>query len=134
MTEYLKPMSSWIFWDKGTGDNDFADGELAWTSLGGALRMFKKSWVGANAKDAGERIHPTQKPMSLYMWCLKKYAKEGYKILDTHLGSGSIAIAVDSVNKVEKMNLSFVGCEIDSKYYETAKKRIDNQTSWQSLF
>jgi len=74
MTEYLKPTSAWLFWDKGTGENDFADGELAWTSYNGALRKITKSWVGANAKDGMERIHPTQKPIYLYDWIFNRFA------------------------------------------------------------
>jgi site-specific DNA-methyltransferase (adenine-specific) len=124
MTEYLKPTSSWLFWDKGTGDNDFADGELAWTSFGGTLRKITKSWVGANAKDGLERIHPTQKPIYLYDWILTKYATEGMKILDTHFGSGSIALAVDKANRLDKMNLHLTACEIDKGYIDKAIKRI----------
>ena len=73
MTEYLPSKPCWLFWDKGTGDNSYADGELAWSSFGGALRKIDKSWVGANAKDESDRIHPTQKPIYLYGWILSKY-------------------------------------------------------------
>lgn len=124
MTEYLPPKSSWLFWDKGTGANDFADGELAWSSFGGALRKIDKSWVGANAKDESDRIHPTQKPIYLYGWILSKYAKQGNKILDTHFGSGSIALAVDKANRLDKMNLHLTACEIDKEYIDKAIKRI----------
>ena len=124
MTEYLKPTGAWLFWDKGTGENDFADGELAWTSYNGALRKITKSWVGANAKDGIERIHPTQKPIYLYDYILKKYANENSKILDTHLGSGSIAIAIEKANRLDKMNLQFVGIEIDKEYYNAALQRF----------
>ena len=134
MTEFLKPTSSWFFWDKGTGENDFADGELAWNSFGGALRKITKSWVGANAKDGLKRIHPTQKPIYVYEWILKKYAKTGFKLLDTHLGSGSIAIAIDNVNKIEKMNLTLTACELDTDYFKAAMKRIEKQTAQQTIF
>ena len=87
-----------------------------------------------NMKDKQKRIHPTEKPFGLYQWILIEYAKKGNKILDTHLGSGSIAIAVDSVNKIEKMELQLVACELDKEYYNQAKARIERQTSWQSLF
>ena len=127
-TEYLRPSSSWLFWDKGTGNNDFADGELAWTSLGGALRKVSKSWVGANAKDGIERLHPTQKPIYLYEWVLKKYGNIGYKILDTHLGSGSIAIACHNYG------FDLVACELDESYFSTAMKRIEQHTSQTKLF
>jgi site-specific DNA-methyltransferase (adenine-specific) len=128
MTEYLKPTSSWLFWDKGTGENDFADGELAWSSFGGALRKLTKSWVGANAKDESERMHPTQKPIYLYKWLLDKYAKQGDKILDTHLGSGSIAIACHDYG------FELTACELDKEYYDKAIQRIKNHVSQQKLF
>jgi site-specific DNA-methyltransferase (adenine-specific) len=128
MTEYLKPTSSWLFWDKGTGENDFADGELAWSSFGGALRKVKKSWVGNNAKDECERLHPTQKPIYLYSWCLNKYAKQGDKILDTHLGSGSIAIACHDYG------FYLTACELDKEYYDKAIQRIKNHVAQQKLF
>ena len=118
-TEYLKPTGAWLFWDKGTGDNDFADGELAWTSYKGTLRKITKSWVGANAKDESNRIHPTQKPVYLYKWILNRFAKEGFKILDTHLGSASIAIACYD------LGFDLTGYEIDKEYYEKACKRIE---------
>jgi site-specific DNA-methyltransferase (adenine-specific) len=112
--------SCWIFWDKGTGENDFADGELAWTSFDTTVRKFFKSWVGANAKEKYEadRIHPTQKPVALYKWLLKNYAKPGDKILDTHVGSGSSLIACYD------MGFDYIGFEIDKEYYEAACKRI----------
>ena len=128
MTEFLRPTSSWLFWDKGTGENDFADGELAWSSFGGALRKLTKSWVGANAKDECERLHPTQKPIYLYKWILDKYAKEGDKILDTHLGSGSIAIACHDY----KFDLT--ACELDKEYFDKAMQRINNHMAQQKLF
>jgi len=128
MTEFLKPTSSWLFWDKGTGENDFADGELAWSSFGGALRKLTKSWVGANAKDESERMHPTQKPIYLYKWILDKYANQGNKILDTHLGSGSIAIACHDYG------FELTACELDAEYYEKAVQRIKNHVSQQKLF
>jgi len=134
MTEHLNPTGAWLFWDKGTGENDFADGELAWTSYSGALRKITKSWVGANAKDGLKRIHPTQKPIYLYEWIIKRFAKNGFKLLDTHIGSGSIAIAVDNVNKIEKMDLTLVGCEKDKGHYNDAMFRINENTNWQSLF
>ena len=123
--------SCWLFWDKGTGSNDFADGELAWTSFKKTVRKYFQSWVGANAKEKNEidRIHPTQKPVELYKWIYQNYAKEGMRILDTHLGSGSNAIAAYEMNMGE-----FVGCELDHDYFMDAKKRIDNALSQQKLF
>lgn len=127
MTEHLKPTGAWLFWDKGTGNNDFADGELAWTSYNGALRKITKTWVGANAKDEAERIHPTQKPIYLYKWILDRFAKDGFKVLDTHLGSGSIAIAC------HYRGFELTACELDQYYYDAAYKRFKQQTAQQRL-
>ena len=112
--------SCWIFWDKGTGDNDFADGELAWTSFSSTVRKYFKSWVGANAKERNEtdRMHPTQKPVQLYKWLLQNYAKEGDAILDTHFGSLSIGIACHD------MKFDLTAIELDADYYEQAKQRL----------
>lgn len=128
MTEHLKPTGAWLFWDKGTGDNDFADGELAWTSYNGALRKITKTWVGANAKDEAERIHPTQKPIYLYKWILDRFAKDGFKILDTHLGSGSIALACWD------MKFDLTAYEIDKEYYDKACKRFDLHSRQMALW
>lgn len=122
--------SCWIVWDKGTGDNDFADCELAWTSFDSTVRKFFKSWVGANAKERGDwdRIHPTQKPVALYKWLLKNYAKEGDKIVDTHVGSQSSRIACFD------MGFDFTGYEIDKDYFEAGNKRFAQHKSQLKLF
>lgn len=79
--------SCWIVWDKGTGDNDFADCELAWTSFSKPIRKFFKAWVGNNAKErGGVRIHPTQKPEALYRWIFEKFSRGGAE--DTGHSSG----------------------------------------------
>ena len=132
MVEYLPPSMGWIYWDKRIG-GDFSDGELAFTSIKRALKCFSYSHVG-DTKGGHTRIHPTQKPVPLYLWLLKNYAKEGSRIIDTHLGSGSHAIALDSVNKIEKMELTLVASEIDKDYYNDAKKRFDKETAWRSIF
>lgn len=129
----LAPTPCFLFWDKNNGGSDFADGELAWTSFKSPVRKYKYTWSGFVQQRMGAkkeaRIHPTQKPVALYEWLLKNYAKEGDKILDTHLGSGSIAIAVDRMNKIEGMNLTLTACELDEDYYKAAMKRINEQTS-----
>ena len=120
--------SCWIVWDKDNGETDFADCELAWTSFKTAVRRFKWTWAGMrqqNMKHKEERIHPTQKPIALYDWIIKNYSEQNQKILDTHLGSGSIAIAIEKANRLDKMNLQFVGIEIDKEYYEAALNRIE---------
>ena len=132
--EHLKNTSCFIVWDKKNGDSNLADCELAWTSFDTSVRKFEWLWNGFQKQRPEDRIHPTQKPVSLYQYILQKYAKQGFKILDTHLGSGSIAIALDSVNKIEKMNLTLTACELDKEYYKDAIERIEEQTKWNSLF
>lgn len=136
MSKIKKDSACWIFWDKNNGDSLFADGELAWTSFETPVRIAKIHWCGSAAKwETGQnKIHPTQKPRVLYQWLLTKYAKKGFKILDTHLGSGSIAIALDGVNKHEKMNLTLTACELDKEYFDKAIKVIENETRQQTLF
>ena len=128
MTEFLKPTGAWLFWDKNNGDSAFADGEMAWTSFDSPLRIAKIHWCGSAAiHETGQnKIHPTQKPIKLYDWIFMNYAKDGDKILDTHLGSGSIAIAIDKANTLDKKNLTFVGIELDTDYFQAAVERFKN--------
>jgi site-specific DNA-methyltransferase (adenine-specific) len=112
--------SCWIVWNKDNGETDFADCELAWTSFKTAVRIFKWKWNGMlqqNMKDKEQRIHPTQKPVALYKWLLQNYAKQGDKILDTHLGSGSSRIAA------YEMGFDFTAFELDKEYFEAQEKR-----------
>jgi len=127
----LQPTRCFLIWDKQQPEGvSFASCEFAWTSFNKSAKTFYMRPQNADEN----RIHPTQKPKSLYQWLLTKYAEPNFKILDTHLGSGSIAIAVDSVNKIEKMNLTLTACELDREYYQTATQRIKEQTTWNSLF
>lgn len=128
---YLSDCPSYIVWNKKNGANDFADCESAWCSKKGAARVFDYRWAGMlqeNMKDKEVRIHPTQKPVALYKWLLETYTSEGDLILDTHLGSGSIAIAC------HYMKRNFVGYEIDQEYYENACKRLKEQTAQVALW
>ena len=123
--------SCWIVWDKDNGNNDFADCELAYTSFKTAVRKFKYKWHGMlqeNMKDKETRIHPTQKPVQLYKWLLKNYAKQGDKILDTHVGSASSLIAC------HQMSFEYIGFELDEEYYKKATKRIADEMAQISLF
>ena len=123
--------SCWIVWDKENGENNFADCELAYTSFKSAVRKFAFKWQGmlqGDMKHKEDRIHPNQKPVALYLWILKNYAKQGDKILDTHLGSGSSRIAA------HEMGFDFVGCEKDSFYFMEQEKRFRQACSQQSLF
>ncbi|MGY8872188.1 MAG: DNA-methyltransferase [Pseudomonadales bacterium] len=118
--------SSWIVWDKDNGTSHFADCELAYTSFPTAVRMFKYRWAGmlqGDMKNKEKRIHPTQKPVKLYQWLLSKYAKKGQRVLDTHLGSGSLAIAA------HYFGVDFVGTEIDKDYFDDAEARIKTETN-----
>jgi site-specific DNA-methyltransferase (adenine-specific) len=123
--------SCWLVWDKDNGNTDFADCELAWTNFGTAVRRFKYRWNGMiqqDMKNKEHRIHPTQKPVALYDWILRNYAKPGQRILDTHLGSGSSAIAA------HYFGCDFVGCEIDTDYFNAAKERFDRETRQVAMF
>ena len=125
-----------IFWYKGNPVKNFSDGELAYTSFNTTAKQFDYRYYGGleGNSSSSKKIHPTQKPVALYTWLLQNYAKEGDKILDTHLGSASIAIAVDSVNKIEGMNLTLTACELDKQYFEESIKRVKSQTDWQPTF
>lgn len=121
----------WIVWDKDNGENDFADCELAYTSFPTAVRKFKFRWNGMlqeNMKNKEFRIHPTQKPVALYEWLLTKYAKEGDKILDTHVGSASSLIAC------HRKRLRYVGFELDEYYYKLSKERLQKELDQMSIF
>jgi len=120
----------WIVWDK-DNTGDFADCELAWTSFKTAVRKFLWRWNGMLQQDMKNkeiRIHPTQKPRALYDWLLLNYADKGCRILDTHLGSGSSAIAS------HYYGVDFVGCELDKDYFEAAKNRFEESTRQTTLF
>jgi site-specific DNA-methyltransferase (adenine-specific) len=129
--DLLPASSCWIVWDKDNGTSYQADCELAYTSLDTAVRKYSFRWWGLlqeNMKDKEKRIHPTQKPVQLYKWLLENYTNENDLILDTHLGSGSIAIAC------HYMKRNLIGYEIDKEYYDAACKRFKEQTSQQALW
>ena len=123
--------SSWVVWDKQNGDNDFADCELAYTNHSTAVRKFAFRWAGmlqGDMKNKEVRVHPTQKPTKLYKWLLNNYAKQGDKIIDTHLGSGSSRIAAYD------MGFDFWGYELDAEYFEAQEKRFNNFKMQGKLF
>ena len=125
MIEYLYPTSCFLVWDK-VQPQDFtmAMAEFAWTSFNSPAKICKKRIVGADEV----RLHPTQKPIYLYKWILDLYAKEDFKILDTHLGSGSIAIACHDYG------FDLTACELDKEYFDKAMQRINNHVAQQKLF
>ena len=121
----------WIVWDKQNGETDFADCELALTTFQRAVKKFEFKWNGlfqGNMKNKEMRIHPTQKPVALYKWIFQNYAKPGWKILDTHLGSGSSRIAAWD------MGLDFYATELDADYFEAMEKRFQAHISKPPLF
>ena len=123
--------SCWIVWDKDNGKSDFADCELAYTSFKSAVRIYKFKWQGMlqeNMKIKEKRIHPTQKPVALYKWLLHNYAKQGDKIIDTHLGSGSSRIAAYD------MGFDFTAFELDEEYFIAQEKRFNQFKSQLKLF
>jgi len=133
--------SGWIVWNKVNGDSDFSDCELAWTSFKKGVRMFDFMWNGmlqgssgngliseGNKKKCEKRIHPTQKPIKLYEWLLTNYAKEGDKILDTHGGSMSIALACHNL----KYDLDL--WELDADYHAAGVKRFEQHKQQIQIF
>jgi site-specific DNA-methyltransferase (adenine-specific) len=119
----LRPSRGWAIWDKAETmyGRDFSEAELAWMSMDTVVRVFK---MGPNQLN---RIHPTQKPTELYSWLLQLYAKPGQRILDTHLGSGSHAIAC------HYFGAHLTACEIDADYYAAACERIKRETAQEML-
>ncbi len=123
-TEYF------IIWDKEQSVDNFASAEYAWTNIKKPAKIYKYSIhkVIAQRKSDGGKIHPTQKPVKLYEWLLMNYAKEGDKILDTHLGSGSSRIAAYN------LGFDFTACELDTEYFEAQEKRFQQHIAQQRLF
>ena len=123
----LPPSEYFCIWDKKQTVDNFATAEYAWVSMGlkKPAKIFEYSIHKHNQVD---KIHPTQKPIALYKWILDKYANKGEKILDTHLGSGSIAIACHDYG------FDLTACELDTEYYNAALKRYNNHIQQIKLF
>lgn len=127
----MNPTRCFLIWDKQQPEDvSFASCEFAWTSFDKSAKTFYMRPQNAD----NVRIHPTQKPVKLYEWLLMNYAKEGDKILDTHLGSMSIALAVHNCNDRDKMNLTLTGCELDADYYKSGVERLKLHTMQQTIF
>ena len=135
--EHLSNTRCYLNWDKLNHSDTYADCEMAWTSFDKNAKIFKYMWDGNRygfigaIKGVGKksiRMHPTQKPIALYEWILMNYAKEGDKILDTHLGSGSIAIACHN------LGYDLTACELDKEYYDAAIKRIEQHKAQKRIF
>lgn len=131
-----------IVWDKCNGESSFSDCEIAYCSLHDSVRLFRYMWNGmmqgksiaeghiqqGNKRLNEKRIHPTQKPINLYRWIIQKYIKEGWKVLDTHVGSASSLIAY------EECGIEYVGFEKDVHNYELASKRLQESRAQLTIF
>lgn len=140
--EIAKDSPCWIVWDKCNGNTHWADCELAWTSFDGAVRLFRYMWNGmmqgksieegeimqGNKKLNEKRIHPTQKPVALYAWILQKFARSGWKLLDTHVGSASSLIAFTDAG------FDYVAFEKEKSYYNQSLERLNAHKSQITLF
>ena len=128
---YFGLVGGMIYWHKNVTMPTYSTGELAWVSWLNKIDFVNIAWHGMIQHDMSNkenRIHPTQKPVKLYEWLLMNYAKEGDKILDTHLGSGSIAIACHN------LGFDLTACELDTGYYNKALKRLKQHQAQQKLF
>jgi DNA modification methylase len=116
----LPPSRCWLVWDKKTGDNEFADCELAWTNLDKPVRRIEWMWSGMLRKGREERNdHPTQKPLGVMEWCLTHLPETTRTILDPYMGSGTTGVAC------VRRGLSFTGIEREPRYFDIACKRIE---------
>jgi site-specific DNA-methyltransferase (adenine-specific) len=120
-----KGTKGWIVWDKAQYGLTMSDCEIAYSSFDKATRVYMKNRAVLIAQDT---IHPTEKPIKLYEWLLMNYAKEGDKILDTHLGSGSIAIACHN------LKFDLTACELDKEYFDAACKRLEQHKRQLTMF
>lgn len=128
---YFGLIGGMIYWHKNVTMPTYSTGELAWVSWLNKIDFINLTWHGMlqhNMKNKEIRMHPTQKPIALYEWLLINYAKEGDKILDTHLGSGSSRIAAYN------LGFDFTACELDKEYFEAQEKRFKQHISQQRLF
>jgi site-specific DNA-methyltransferase (adenine-specific) len=124
---WIPPHNGWVVWDKDiTGDVPFSRAELAYCSQIKTVQMVRIR-AQSGSETYSYKIHPTQKPAKLYEWLMKNYAKPGNRIIDTHLGSGSIAIAA------HYFGAHLTACEIDPDYYKAAIARIARETSQTEL-
>ncbi len=126
-TEHLAPSRCWAIWYKVPYEFSLSQAEMAWCSFDAKVRVFERM-TNMDRGFMGKNIHPTQKPVALYEWLLTNYAKPGDRILDTHLGSGSSAIAANN------LGFQFVGMELDKDYYYASLKRIEQAYAQPRLF
>ena len=117
----LPPTNCWLIWDK-LNSGDFADGEMAWTNLDRAVRIFRHRWNGMiRASEQGKRFHPTQKPVALMRWVIEQlHIPAGATILDAYMGSGPVGVAAI------QLGYNYIGIEKDERYFQIAKRRIED--------
>lgn len=127
LSDMLPTTKEFIFWYKHQPVESYSDGELAWTSFTKTAKCFDYPYCGTIGADS-QRIHPTQKPVELYIYIYQQYAKPGDKILDTHLGSGSSRIAAYDAG------FDFVGYEINKTYFDLQEERFAKHTAQHNLF
>lgn len=125
--DLLEPARCYIVWDKKTGDNSYADCELALTNIDSNAKIYTKFWLGAHATNKIERIHPTEKPIELYRWIFKNYAKPTDHIFDSHGGSMSSAIAAH----MEGLRMTII--ELDPEYFHKAIQRFATYEAQQTI-
>lgn len=126
---HLPPARCWLVWDKENGNNDFADCELAWTNLNKPVRRIDWMWNGMLRRGGEERNgHPTQKPLEVMRWCIGQLPESVNSILDPYMGSGTTGVAAVKLGK------SFIGIEREPKYFEIARRRIEQAYSDPDLF
>lgn len=127
----LPPAKCWLVWDKINGDNDFADCELAWTNINGAVRQIRHMWAGMlrDSERDTRRDHPTQKPVAVMVWAIERAKlKPAATILDPFMGSGTTGVACANLGR------KFIGIEIEPKYFDIAVERIDNAYRQKRMF
>ena len=126
----VPPASCWLIWDKVNGKSDFADCEMAWTNLPKAVRLHRQMWNGMlrDGEERGvQRVHPTQKPVALMVWCIEQAAKAD-TILDPYMGSGTAGVAAIRLGR------KFIGIERERKYFDIACQRIEQAVAQGQLF
>jgi DNA modification methylase len=127
----LPPAKCWLIWDKVNGENDFADAEMAWTNIDGAVRLIRHMWAGMlrDSERSTPRQHPTQKPVAVMEWAINKSkVATNATILDPFMGSGTTGVACMNLGR------KFIGIELEKKYFDIACERIDQAQRQSRMF
>ena len=126
----LPPSRCWLVWDKDNGGNDFADAEMAWTNISGSVRLIRHRWNGMlrASENKYPRVHPTQKPIVVMDWAIGQFKQNPQTILDPFMGSGTTGVACANLGR------SFIGIEIERRYFDIACERIEAAQAQGRLF